>query len=61
MYKKYKSGSIAYDVICTSDNMVKRLINEGEVKAINFDKSPFTINLDDSYFEFSKACDPESK
>ena len=55
MYTKYKSGAIDYDVICTSDYMVERLINEGEAKEINFDKIPLSKNLDDSYFEFSKA------
>ena len=61
MYTKYKSGAIDYDVICTSDYMVERLINEGEAKEINFDKIPLSKNLDDSYFEFSKAFDPENK
>ena len=60
-YTKYKSGAIDYDVICTSDYMVERLINEGEAKEINFDKIPLSKNLDDSYFEFSKAFDPENK
>ena len=41
--------------------MVERLINEGEAKEINFDKIPLSKNLDDSYFEFSKAFDPENK
>ena len=31
MYTKYKAGSINYDVICSSEYMVERLINEGEV------------------------------
>lgn len=57
MYTKYKSGAIDYDVICTSDYMVERLINEGEAKEVNFDKIPLSKNLDDSYFEFSKAFD----
>lgn len=61
MYTKYKSGAIDYDVICTSDYMVERLINEGEAKEINFDKIPLSKNLNDSYFEFSKAFDPENK
>ena len=42
MYTKYKSGAIDYDVICTSDYMVERLINEGEAKEINFDKIPLS-------------------
>ena len=34
MYTKYKAGSIGYDLICTSDYMVERLISEGEVTKI---------------------------
>ncbi len=36
MYTKYKAGSIGYDLICTSDYMVERLISEGEVNKIDF-------------------------
>lgn len=61
MYTKYKAGAIDYDLICTSDYMVERLINEGEAKEINFDNVPLVKNLDESYFEFSKAFDPENK
>lgn len=61
MYTKYKSGAIDYDLICTSDYMVERLINEGEAKEINFANVPLSENLDKSYFEFSKAFDPDNK
>lgn len=61
MYTKYKSGAIDYDVICTSDYMVERLINEGEAKEINFENVPLSENLDKSYFEFSRAFDPDNK
>lgn len=61
MYTKYKAGAIDYDLICTSDYMVERLIKEGEAKEINFDNVPLVENLDTSYFEFSKAFDPENK
>ena len=48
-------------MILPDSYMVERLINEGEAKEINFDKIPLSKNLDDSYFEFSKAFDPENK
>ena len=31
MYTKYKSGVINYDVICTSDYMVEKMMQEGEL------------------------------
>ena len=50
MYTKYKAGSIKYDLICTSDYMIQKLINEGEVLEMDYDNIPF-----------SKAFDPETK
>ncbi len=61
MYTKYKAGGIDYDLICTSDYMVERLINEGEALPMDYSKIPLSENLDPSYLEFSKAFDPENK
>ncbi len=61
MYTKYKAGSIDYDLACTSDYMVQKLIEEGEVLEMNFDNIPGSANLDTSYFDFSKAFDPDNK
>lgn len=61
MYTKYKAGSIDYDLICTSDYMVQKLIEEDNVLELNFDNMPESKNIDSSYFEFSKAFDPENK
>ena len=61
MYTKYKAGSIDYDLVCTSDYMIQKLIEEDEVIPMNFDNIPGVENLDKSYFEFSRAFDPENK
>lgn len=61
MYTKYKAGSIDYDLLCTSDYMIQRLIGEGEVIEMNFDNIENLDNIDPSYFEFSKAFDPDNK
>lgn len=61
MYTKYKAGSIDYDLACTSDYMIEKLISEGEVLEMNYDHIPNISNLDKSYFEFSKAFDPDTK
>lgn len=60
MYTKYKAGSIAYDVVCTSDYMVEKLINEGEVNQINFDNFTYYHNLDPAILEASKTFDPDN-
>ena len=61
MYTKYKAGSIKYDLICTSDYMIQKLINEGEVLEMDYDNIPLYENIDPTYVEFSKAFDPETK
>lgn len=61
MYTKYKAGAIDYDLICTSDYMVEKLIKEGQVLEMNYDNIPLSQNLDDTYFTFSQSFDPENK
>lgn len=60
LYSKYTSGSIKYDVICTSDYMLERMIKEGEL--IEYDKSAFSYinNIGDTYWDFAKAFDPDN-
>ena len=61
MYTKYRAGAIDYDLVCTSDYMVEKMIQEGEALEIDFDAIPLSKNLDQSYFDFSKSFDPENK
>lgn len=61
MYTKYKAGAIDYDLICTSDYMVEKLIKEGQVLEMNYDNIPLSQNLDETYFTFSQSFDPENK
>lgn len=61
MYTKYRAGAIDYDLICTSDYMIEKLIQEGEVLELDYDNIPLAENLDSTYFDFSKSFDPENK
>ena len=61
MYTKYKSGAIQYYLVCSSDYMIKRLIEEGEAQEINIDGMEYKDNIGDKYWEFSKAFDPENE
>ncbi len=58
MYTKYSSGSIAYDLICTSDYMVEKMILAGQTLPIDTSKMEYYDNLDPDYLEFSEAFDP---
>lgn len=61
MYTKYKAGAIQYDLLCTSDYMLKRLIEEGELQEVDFSSFEYKDNIGDKYWEFSKAFDPDNK
>lgn len=61
MYTKYKSGAIKYDLLCSTDYMIQKLIDEGELKEIDMAALENSKNIGDKYWEFSKAFDPENK
>ncbi|MCD8009370.1 MAG: ABC transporter substrate-binding protein [Lachnospiraceae bacterium] len=60
MYTKYQAGGIAYDLICTSDYMIEKLIREGEAQTIDTDSMEYYDNLDETYLEFCRSFDPDN-
>lgn len=61
MYTKYKTGAVDYELLCTSDYMLERLINEGEVVEVDIDSMEYKDNIGDKYWELSKSFDPDNK
>lgn len=62
MYPKVESGAAKYDVICPSDYMISKMIQNGLLAEINFDNIPNAkANIGAQYFEQSKSFDPENK
>ena len=61
MYPKIESGAIAYDVVCPSDYMIQRMIENNLLAEINFDHIPNVKNIGTRYFEKSREFDPENK
>lgn len=61
MYTKYKAGSIDYDLLCTSDYMVQKLIEENEALPINYENTPEYKNIDKKIIEASASFDPKHK
>ena len=61
MYTKYKAGAIDYDLLCSTDYMIEKLIKEGELQEIDIDAMENAGNIGDKYWEFSQAFDPENK
>ena len=60
MYTKFTAGSICYDVVCTSDYMIERLISEGEVSTIDFSGFSNYGNLNPDIIDASRVFDPEA-
>lgn len=61
MYTKYQSGAINYDLICTSDYMVEKMILAGEAQKIDTSSMEHYDNLDPKYLKFCQVFDPENE
>lgn len=62
MYPKVESGASTYDVLCPSDYMIKKLIDNDMLAEIEWDKVPNAkTNIGAQYYEQSKEFDPENK
>ena len=60
MYTKYKAGAIDYDVICTSEYIIQKLISEGEVLEPDYSSLSNYNNLDKDILELAKSYDPNN-
>lgn len=62
MYPKVETGASSYDIVCPSDYMIQKMIENDLLAEINFDNIPNAkANIGEQYFEQSKEFDPENK
>lgn len=62
MYPKVEAGASKYDVICPSDYMIQKMIDNDLLAEVNFDNIPNArANIGAQYWEQSKGFDPENK
>ena len=61
MYPKIETGAIAYDVVCPSDYMIQKMIENDLLAEINFDHIPNIENIGEEYLKSSREFDPENK
>ena len=61
MYPKIESGAAEYDVVCPSDYMIQKMIENDLLAEINFDNVPNAQNIGEQYYEQSREFDPENK
>ncbi len=62
MYPKVEAGASQYDLICPSDYMIDKMIQNGLLAELNFDNIPNAKEyIGAEYYEQSKEFDPENK
>lgn len=61
MYTKYKAGAIDYDVICTSEYIIQKLISEGEVLEQDYSSLSNYSNLDQDILKLAQSYDPMNR
>ncbi len=62
MYPKIEAGASDYDVVCPSDYMIQKMIENDLLAELNFDQMPNAVaNIGTQYYEQSKSFDPENK
>lgn len=60
MYTKYKAGAIDYDIICTSEYIIQKLISEGEVLEQDYASLSNYDNLDKDLLSLAQSYDPNN-
>lgn len=62
MYPKIEAGAAEYDLVCPSDYMIDKMIQNGLLQELNFDNIPNAKQyIGAEYYEQSKEFDPENK
>ena len=61
MYPKIASKAADYDVVCPSDYMIQKMIENDLLAELNYDNIPNIKNIDPDYINQSKDFDPENK
>lgn len=61
MYPKIEVGAVAYDVICPSDYMIQKMIDNDLLYELNFDNIPNISNIGEEYLKSSTAFDTDNK
>ena len=61
MFPKVQAGAVSYDLVCPSDYMIQRMIENNLLAEINFDNIPNLKNVGEQYMKQSQGFDPENK
>lgn len=61
MYPKVASGAVSYDVICPSDYMIQRMIEEDMLYELNYEHIPNIANIGETYLQQAEEFDPGNR
>lgn len=61
MYPVIEAGAVTYDVVCPSDYMIQKMIENDMLAEINFDNVPNIDQIGPEYMEMSRSFDPQNK
>jgi len=61
MYPVIEAGAVNYDVVCPSDYMIQKMVENDLLAELDFDNIPNVNQIDPAYMEMSKAFDPDNK
>ena len=61
MYPKIKNDAVRYDVVCPSDYMIQKMIDEDLLAEINYENIPNIKNIDPAYLKSAEKFDPGNK
>ena len=61
MYPVLEAGGVVYDVVCPSDYMIEKMIQNDMLAEIDFNNVPNIKNIDTKYMNMAKSFDPENK
>ena len=50
MYPKVEAGAVLYDVVCPSDYMIKKMIDNDMLSEINWENIPNSKNIGSQYY-----------
>ena len=61
MYPKVASGAISYDVLCPSEYMCQRMLEEDFLAPIDMDALKNKDNIGDEFWEICRSVDPDNQ
>lgn len=61
MYPIIEAGRNSYDLVCPSDYMIQKMIENDLLAEIDFDNIPNYANMDETQLDSAKEFDPENK